>query len=281
MWKQIHNQIFFPIRRRLPSFRSKAYSESLEYPIEQDLIPVEVAKRMSLAILKDCLFYAWVLEQAFHDQPVFRDSQKFEIVDIGSKNFFYAPALYFHFKKHFKQVKLLGLEADTSRMYTNLYRRGDYARYYVSLLNEYEGHPVADYQEGNWLSFKRTDIQSFKRTDIKSFKQTNHQTLERDQKFNLVTCFFPFLFTDLNDNWGLPRRYFDPEALLRKCLTEGDYFMVWNQGQEEAEEAKKIISKICGKNPVLEKVFQENPYVRRKHPIHFLLYTSFCINPKN
>lgn len=248
MWDAIRNQFVFPLRRRIPSIRRKPYSESLgEESFSQDFLPEAVAERLSPASLRMACYYAWILEQIPFQGPRVES----RALDLGSKNFFYAPALYEWLQKRNGPTSLTGLEADPGRLYQDLYRRGDYARYYVSLMNKhYPLGPFCEFQEGNWLKYPRTEA------------------------FDLITSFFPFIYDDLSDRWGLPRRFFDPLQFYEKAADQAPWVLFFHQGKDEVQDSLSLIKELGRGHITFEKMFDENPYLKRKHPTGVLLWKT-------
>lgn len=247
MWKALYNQTFFPLRKRALRFRRKAYSESGGSEVEQALIPKASLSFFSAENAKRNLFYCWVLSQVPWKAPADR---KMSCLDIGSKNFFYVSALYHFLAERSLDVSLTGIEVDTGRRYQDFYRRGDYAEYYVGSLNATLGKTNVFYQQADWLSFE-----------------------PEFSSYDLITSFFPFLFDDLHEGWGLPRRYFNPLEYYKKCSETADSVLFFHQGEKERQESIGLIKKVHKGEIVYEGCFQENPWVTRKHPLHSILWS--------
>lgn len=126
------------------------------------------------------------------------------VLDIGSKNWFYAKSEYFFFKKLCKNLQLDGIEIDSNRLYNNFYSRVQVAKFHIKNL---EG---ANYIEGNFL---------------------NHQG-----NYDYIIWILPFVFEHPHLKWGLPISYFQPEKMLTKaynCLNKGGKIFIINQGRAE------------------------------------------------
>lgn len=130
-----------------------------------------------------------------------------DVLDVGCKNFYYAPVLH----AVFKPSQLNGIELEGYRLYPNLYSRYDYASYYISELPD--------------TRFIVADLR------------------RHESRADLITCFYPFVFEDTHTSWRLPASQFDPagffDALLRNLKPAGRLLIV-NQGIDEAEATRGL-----------------------------------------
>lgn len=130
-----------------------------------------------------------------------------DTLDLGSKNFYYAPVLH----AAFRPTALTGLEVEGYRLYPNFYSRYDYAQAYIrDLLN---------------TRFVVGDVRAYQ------------------EPAGLVTCFYPFVFADVHVAWYLPLHLFDPEAYfakLARLLRDESYLIMVNQGQAEYAAASAL-----------------------------------------
>lgn len=136
------------------------------------------------------------------------------ILDIGSKNWFYAKGEYNFFKTFCDDFSLDGVELDAYRLYSNFYSRFETAKFYMNGLKNTE------YIAGNLL-------------DI-------------DKKYDYIIWFLPFVSKMPLTEWGLPQSYFMPEKLLVRAysLLENDgQMLIINQGIVEAELQKNLLNK--------------------------------------
>lgn len=191
-----------------------------------------------------CLFYRWIFEQL--PSQALRRSQK--AIDIGSKSFAYAAALSDFLLSREGGGELIGLEADGGRRFWNLYRRRDLARYYAALSNHEFPNLRCRYEEANWLERK-------------------------PDRFDVISCFFPFLFEDLSNAWGLPPRYFDPRNFYQKIFAEAESVVFFHQGKEELESSLQL-AKSLHRSPVWSGTFKDNPWMTRRHSVEVLLFSS-------
>lgn len=136
------------------------------------------------------------------------------ILDIGSKNWFYAKGEYNFFKTFCDDFSLDGVELDAYRLYSNFYSRFETAKFYINGLKNTE------YITGNLL-------------DI-------------DKKYDYIIWFLPFVSKMPLTEWGLPMVYFMPEKLLlhaRSLLKQGGQMLIINQGIDETELQKNLLNK--------------------------------------
>ncbi|NRB40584.1 MAG: hypothetical protein HRU20_19305 [Pseudomonadales bacterium] len=269
----IWNKLHFIGRIYGFSWRRKPYCEHLHGALEkpghvlfqQAFIPPEIADQLNADSLKEVAFYGLLLQslpkQALQLSAAERSNTTqggagLKVLDIGCKNFFYASSLYFYLADvlQFSEFELHGLEVDTGRLYRNLYRRRDYAEYYCQSINTYLSKPAVFYHQGNWLQW------------------------ENDQQYHLITVFFPFLFRDLNDGWGLPRSCFSPREFYQKCAKQASRIIFFHQGEHEMQCSKALIESLIrasGRGSILyQGRVHENVYVKRQHPVYSLIWQS-------
>lgn len=134
-------------------------------------------------------------------------------LDIGSKNWAYAPAQHAFFQKYAQNFTLTGIELDAHRLYPDLYSRAETAKFYIKNL------PEADYIAGDLLNLNK--------------------------KFDVIIWFLPFVYERPHKKWGLPMKYFKPEALLKHAYDllnpQGVMFIV-NQGDDEYQMQQKLLA---------------------------------------
>ena len=250
MLRTLINEIHYLSARWAPRYRWRPYRENTagnNLPA-QDLLSATDLSGLSETSCRVALLYAWILEHV----PWQGQGHTRRAVDIGSKDFVYATALHAYLRqRNHAETELCGIEPEAYRIYWNLYRRGDHARYYAACVNQSQGAQRVDYQVADWLSW------------------------HPEQSYDLITCFFPFLYADLSDAWGLPRRFFQPQRLYTKAMQQAPSVLLFHQGPEETQDSLRLIDQIGGGVVTYAEVFQENPWIERKHPIHVLLWTRF------
>ena len=137
------------------------------------------------------------------------------ILDIGCKNWFYARGEYEFFKSFSDEIFLDGVEIDAHRLYSNFYSRYEVAKFYIKDLKN------TNYIAGNLL-------------DVKS-------------KYDYIVWFLPFVVQDPHIYWGLPKKYFYPEKLLKQAyelLDENGEMLIVNQGEYEAKIQKDMFESL-------------------------------------
>lgn len=141
--------------------------------------------------------------------------ENLKVIDIGSKNWFYATGEYHFFRKYSKKLKLDGIEIDAYRVYSNLYSRYDAAMYYSKHLEN------TNYIADDFLNHKG--------------------------KYDYIVWILPFITKTPLEAWGLPNEYFKPEKLLQKAyndLEENGSMIIVNQGEKEYGVQKELLEKL-------------------------------------
>ena len=140
---------------------------------------------------------------------------KIKALDIGCKNWFYAKGEYNFFKSIANEVILDGVELDAYRLYSNFYSRYEVAKFYTKGLDK------TIYIAGNLLDLKG--------------------------KYDYIIWFLPFVVIKPHIYWGLPKKLFCPQKLLKHAysLLENDgEMLIINQGKEEANAQKLLLDKL-------------------------------------
>ena len=154
------------------------------------------------------LYTEEVLKNCF-DLKQFEDVK---ILDIGCKNWFYAKGEYSFFEKFCTKFSLDGIELDSYRLYSNFYSRYEVAKFYT------KGLENTNYIAGNLLDLKT--------------------------KYHYIIWFLPFVLIEPLKAWGLPKKYFCPEVLLKHAyhlLDEKGQMLIINQGEKEFEVQKQLL----------------------------------------
>ena len=165
-------------------------------------------------------------------------------LDIGSRSFWYAPALY-----SFQPGDWLGVELDANQRYLTGETRKGYAEYMIR----------------PWPSMQ---YRAACLTEIKP-------------AFGLITWFLPYVAIEPLQSSGLPERFFQPEHLLRHAmslLADNACLFIINQELEEAQIQKALFEKLgiifhaLGKIDSIFSVYQKERFgflVRQKENKHF------------
>ena len=157
------------------------------------------------------LYTTNILEQYFEK----KEKNSVRILDIGSKNWFYAKGEYSFFESFCNSFILDGVELDAYRLYSNLYNRLETARYHT------KGLKNTNYIAGNLLDIK--------------------------DKYDYIIWFLPFVTVEPLRYWGLPMLYFCPEKLLKHAynlLNDNGQLLIINQTKEEAKVQKQLLQNL-------------------------------------
>ena len=139
-------------------------------------------------------------------------------LDVGSKNFAYAPALALmlnHLTNLNQPWHLKGIELDAGRLDHQGNTRTQYAEGLIDLL------PNTTYQQGDIL------------------KET--------EQYEGISLFLPFVFEEPLLKWGLPSKHFNPLEILAQCislLTDGGVLMIINLTPEEAAQQEVLFHQL-------------------------------------
>ncbi|MDD3149623.1 MAG: hypothetical protein PHV68_02220 [Candidatus Gastranaerophilales bacterium] len=225
-FKNIYNIIDFFFRKRIKFSRKdlRILNEDKTelFKNNQKLIDKEqfFIKKYNLENLKnnstiqnylENLYTIDILEQNFKIKT-FENTVK--LLDIGSKNWFYAQGEYHFFKHFYKNMTLTGVELDAYRIYTDLHSRKDYADFY-----------------------------------IKNLENTNYivdNLMNINEQYDYIVWILPFIIKEPLLYWGLPLKYFQPEKLLTKAynlLNKNGQMLIINQGKSEYDEQIKLLNK--------------------------------------
>lgn len=140
---------------------------------------------------------------------------KISVLDIGSKNWFYARGEYFFFKKYCEKLVIKGIEIDANRMYSNFYNRKEVAKFYIK--------------------------------DLEGVEYVHGDFLDHNNKYDFITWILPFIVKEPLLKWGLPIEYFKPEKMILHAynlLSEGGRIFVINQGEIEYQIQKTLCEKL-------------------------------------
>lgn len=174
-----------------------------------------VLDTLNQALERDAL-----LEQALSEKQ-----QPMRCLDVGSKNWYYAFGLQAFAQRFSQQASWLGVELDGGRRYINGYSRAAYGRLLASQLQH------GDYR---WQSIMEV----------------------RDTKgFDLITCFFPFVFEDTLLAWGLPLSEHQPQRILEKMLSllaPGGVLVTVHLGKDEASQYAEWLEGLAYADPLLD-----------------------------
>lgn len=195
MFENLKNSIDFFIRN-CTKFSRKNFVETKQAEIERNSAQNKYTKE--------------ILERYFLKSQ----KQNLQVLDIGSKNWFYAKGEYDFFSSFSSDFSLDGVEFDAYRLYSNFYSRYEVAKYYIK--------------------------------DLKNTNYIADNLLNLDKKYDYITWFLPFVTYEPHKYWGLPKKHFYPEKLLSHAislLNDGGQMIIINQGEKEKQIQKEMLEK--------------------------------------
>ena len=157
------------------------------------------------------------------------------ILDIGSKNWFYAPGEYSFFmysgysalschpelvsgayqNQDKREICLDGLEIDAFRVYADLHTRQDYALYYTQ--------------------------------GLENCRYLPKDLMKHHEKYDYITWFYPFVTEVPILAWGLPLRLLTPLKMLKHAvslLNPGGTMLIVNQNEREYAIQENLIKEL-------------------------------------
>ncbi len=186
----------------------------------QDYSLEHFKKRSSRVRYLETLTFLDYLEQLLPNPPSYSE---LSWLDVGAKNWTYVEALYRFANTLHPQACLTGIELDAYRRYSNLHTRADYAATYIKGLSN------TQYLVGD--------------------------VLDHHGQYHIISCFLPFVFIEPCLYWGLPKRYFRPEAFLSHLLSllrPNGTLILLNQGAAESQEQGNLLQAAKNCHPHLE-----------------------------
>lgn len=230
--------------KKLPNERkSNIFQEQCSLIEEQNVIQKyhlqELYKDSSILQYKENLYTIKLLEDSLNNIHTNWNINDIRVLDVGSKNFSYAPGLH-HFFSYFntsdnkRNIYLDGIEIDGYRLMIDLHSRYDYAMYYTKKLSN------TRYFVDNFLQFKA-------------------------DKYHFITIFLPFIVKEPLIKWGIPLKYLKPKELLQhacKLTHNGGIIIVVNQFEREKNIQLEIIKEMGIKYTQIEKPYNNifSPY---------------------
>ncbi len=223
----VFNPVFFRLRNAV-RFRRSGYSERREHP-PQERLELDVAARAGILPLANGLsewswranLHVYDLLSAILDRTPPAKSKGASVLDVGSKNFEYAPGLLGALRGRFEgPVMLTGIELDAYRVYRGMHSRFDAAEYFLDLsATLFRDSPRGRYLAGNVLRHRET--------------------------YDLITWFSPFLTPFPHLRWGLSRSSLEPRATLEHVLSllrPGGMLIVVNQEPDESTIQRELFA---------------------------------------
>ena len=220
----LKNRLDFFLRNKL-TFSGKNYSEKSQNidditytSLQKDFI-TDIEKKYNIELLKNSthinflmnLYYLNIFEKYLSKN----NKQPLSILDIGSKNWEYAKSEYLFFKSFCQDIFLDGIELDAYRLCTNFYNRFEIAKFHTKNLQN-TNYIVGDFMEHN-------------------------------KKYNYIIWILPFITEYPLVKWGLPLKYFKPQAMLMHAydlLEPSGELLIINQGEQEFEIQQELIKQV-------------------------------------
>ena len=216
------NQIFFSLRSRI-AWEGRRYVEkpvetlrhlsdrqrgmirhlNEKYPIrfEETLNEQNALRNYHLLHLFD------EVSERFHWMP----SAASRLIDVGSKNFYYAPAIH----TFFNPSQFVGIELDGFHLYRGFYTNASCANYYAKQI------PNTTYQVTNFKNY--------------------HASVDG------IVWLFPFVLKEDVVTWYLPLHAFEPMTLfqhVREILSPMGFIFMMNTDLEEFSLAESFLRRI-------------------------------------
>jgi hypothetical protein len=213
------NQLFFPLRSAI-GWKGRRYIEKPAGMLpdlsnrQQGIInnlkqQYGVAFEASLNEVNTLRNYHWLhLMDEIAEQFQWKPPAGIRLVDVGSKNFYYAPALH----AFFRPKQLVGIEIDGYHLYRGFYSNASMGDYYAKTLSN------TAYQTMNFKAY--------------------HTPVDG------IVWFFPFVLKEDVVQWYLPLETFEPGLLFchaRRILSPGGFLFMVNTGEDEFLVAKELL----------------------------------------
>lgn len=225
MIKNLYNEIDFFFRRNIKLKRNyTGKNEPKDKLFETSSKEKFYLKKYNLHYLKEnstCRNYLEnlatieILENSCDDAV--QDFRTVKILDIGSKNWFYAAGEWSFFKYHNgeKEIFLDGIEIDAFRLYSDFHTRYDYAQYYIK--------------------------------NLENTRYIAEDFLKHNENYDFIVWFFPFVTEFPLQEWGLPLSRFKPLEMLQHAydsLNSGGKIFIINQDENEYTIQENLIKKL-------------------------------------
>lgn len=199
--------------------RAKAEARAKDLAANYDLSRVQA--RSTRVAMRENLYVLDLLDAHAAEHAV--PSPSPTVVDVGSKDFVYAPALLAFARARLAlpdgdAPELTGVELDGHVVYEDLRSRADHAAAWAALAG-----PTARYRVQDFLAFTP------------------------EHPATLVTIFYPFVTRFALLRWGLPASEYRPERLLAhaaEMLSPRGVLVIVNHTHEERDILRALMAKI-------------------------------------
>ena len=205
---------------RLPGYAAKQLESKRASKLTDKYHLDRFAPHLSLSSLYGAYFFLDVLDRSNVSEKLKPlEPQNMTVLDIGTKNFDIAPAIYSYLKTHLPKdghLHITGIEIDAYRIYRSLFSRHDVAEFYRRLISV---------------------------DDAENHRYIPGDFLDHNDQYDLITCFFPFVTSYALLAWGLPRAKLKPQEFvghILKSLKPNGIAIIINQTSKESDLQKKI-----------------------------------------
>lgn len=192
----------------------KSNEENVRYNLLKEKYGSDLEENLSPENVRENIYFL----ELFDKYLTKKGTDKFSVLDIGSKNWSYVKSEYMFFRSFGKEFILNGIELDAYRLSSDFYTRAKKAEFYTkSLVN-------TKYIAGDFLEHSL-----------------------QDKKYDYIIWILPFITEYPLMRWGLPLNYFKPEEMLMHAynlLNEGGEIFIINQGEAEFEIQKNLNRKL-------------------------------------
>lgn len=210
-FENIRNNIDFFIRNNFVFSRIN-YSEESEDKSEiksflENKYDLSLLEKVTKQNYKDNLYFLECFEKYIGKNK----KDEISILDIGSKNWYYAKSEFIFFESFSSKFILNGIELDGNRLYSTFYSRKEVAKYHIKNLNNTK-YIVGDF-------------------------------LKHNEKYDYIIWILPFITKYPHVKWGLPLKHFKPLEMLKhsyNLLKEGGEILIINQGIDEYNIQKEM-----------------------------------------
>ncbi len=248
LWPEaLLNQLTYPLRQALrwrrPGYREAAADPAAviaAHPRRERLLALvdtyhpALADRYDAVNLIENLDVLHLLDRARSLVAWQPPATPLRVLDVGSKNFYYAAALAAFWSSQSPVASLLGVEVDAYRVYRDGYSRHDYADAYRAGLKG--------------VDFLAADVRAV------------------TGRFEAITLLFPFVIALPLVKWGLPMGLLAPEDILRHVwalLEPGGLLIIANQDETEAAVQDEICDRLsihlAGRMALTDAILADRP----------------------
>ncbi len=163
--------------------------------------------------------------------------ESISVLDIGSKNWAYVKGEYDFFKNYSTQLILDGVEIDAYRLNSNFYSRYEIAQFYIKNLQGVNNE--INYYPDNLLNINK--------------------------KYDYIIWLLPFITIYPLQKWGLPKKYFMPEKLLKHAYRLlNKQMLIINQTESEMNIQKELLDKLNFKYEYLGEIKSSSSLFKEK-----------------